>query len=79
MERPICSNERAVTHAGWSAQAYLSQALDLAHKYLETDSPDPVVLAALINAQTKEYTSAALVDAIYELAEAVRRINVEVA
>lgn len=73
MERPICSNSEAVTQAGWSTQAYLGQALELAHKYLDTDSPDPVVLAALIDSQTKEYIAASLVDAIYELAESIER------
>ena len=82
MERPTCSNSMAVSHAMWSAETYFSHALNLVNKYLETESPDPILLAALVNSQTKEYASAALVDAIYELAEAVqqlRREGVEVA
>ena len=76
MERPICTNETAIIHAGYSAQAYLGQALEIAHKFLDTDSPNPIVLAALIDSQTKEYASAALADAIYELAEAIKQLEV---
>ena len=82
MERPILSNNQVQTHAGDATQVYLVKAIELVDTYLETDPPDPVLLAALIDSQTKEYISAALVDAIYELAEAVqqlRREGVEVA
>jgi hypothetical protein len=74
MDRPSIDASGAMIQAGHTAAVYLSSAIESIDKYLGDGyaGKHPELVAPMVAAQVSDFNTVSTMDAIYELADAVR-------